>query len=97
MENISNRKGFPVIHSYHPIDSGYEGTEHNDDGDASLALQEVCKIIDAKNPVYAKSIILKECYGFTVAEISRELGTTERNVRFYNDEAKRIGRQYNNS
>jgi DNA-directed RNA polymerase specialized sigma24 family protein len=79
------------------IGSGYEGSEQSDDADTRLTLEEVCRIIDAKNPKYTKAIVLKEYFGLSVAEIARELGTTERNVRFYIDEAKRIGRQYNNS
>lgn len=79
------------------IGSGHEGSEQSDDPDTKLTLEEVCKIIDAKNPKYTKAIVLKEYFGLSVAEIARELGTTERNVRFFIDEAKRIGRQYNNS
>lgn len=74
------------------IGSGYEGSEHVDDVDTKLTLEDVCRIIDAKNPKYTKAIILKEYFGLSVAEIARELDATERNVRFFIDEAKRIGR-----
>lgn len=77
------------------IGSGYEGTEHSDDPDTRLTLEEACRIIDAKNPRYTKAIVLKEYLGLSVAEIARELDTTERNIRFFIDEAKKIGRQYN--
>ena len=59
-----------------------------------MELEEVCKVIDAKNPHYTKAIIMKEYYGMSVDEIAKRLGTTKRNVYFYIDEAKKIGKQY---
>lgn len=59
-----------------------------------MELEAVCKVIDAKNPLYTKAIVLKEFYDLSVAEIARRLNTTERNVYFYISEAKKIGKQY---
>lgn len=59
-----------------------------------MELEAVCKVIDAKNPLYTEAIILKEYYDLSVAEIARRLDTTERNVYFYLSEAKRIGAEY---
>ena len=57
-------------------------------------LDDVFKAIDAKNPLFTKAIVLKEFYGFSVDEIAEKLGTTKRNVYYYLDEAKKIGREY---
>ncbi|MBR3016138.1 MAG: sigma-70 region 4 domain-containing protein [Clostridia bacterium] len=59
-----------------------------------MELEAVCKVIDARNPLYAKAIIMKEYHGMSVDEIARELHTTKRRVYFYLDEAKKIGKQY---
>ena len=62
--------------------------------EVEMELEEVCKVIDAKNPLYTKAIVMKEYYGLSVDEIAKRLGTTKRNVYFYIDEAKKIGKQY---
>ena len=59
-----------------------------------MELEEVCKMINAKNPLYAKAIIMKVYNGLNVDEIAKRLDTTTRNVYFYISEAVRIGKQY---
>lgn len=58
-----------------------------------MELEAVCKVIDARNPLYTKAIILKEYHDLSVDEIAKKLNTTRRNV-YYISEAKRIGKQY---
>ncbi len=59
-----------------------------------MELEEVCKVIDAKNPLYTKAILMRECHGLSVEEIAKRLGTTKRNVYFFISEAVKIGKQY---
>lgn len=88
------------------IESSFEKNYNEDyDGDPTedpkarqtevrMELDAVCKAIDAKNPLFTKAIVLKEYYGFSVDEIAEKLGTTRRNVYYYIDEAKKIGRKF---
>ncbi len=88
------------------IENSYERNMGDDyDGDPTedpsfhqreieMELEEVCKVIDAKNPLYTKAIVMKEYYGMSVDEIAKRLGTTKRNVYFYISEAVKIGKQY---
>ena len=88
------------------IEASYEKNCNEDyDGDPTedpwarqaevrMELDDVFKAIDAKNPLFTKAIVLKEFYGFSVDEIAEKLGTTKRNVYYYLDEAKKIGREY---
>ena len=57
-------------------------------------LNAVIKVIAAKNPQYARAIIMKDYHDMKVDEIARRLKTTERNVRFYISEAKKIGKKF---
>ena len=59
-----------------------------------MELEAVLRVIDAKNPLYAKAIIMKEYYDMSVDAIAKQLGTTKRNVYFYLDEARKIGRKF---
>ena len=59
-----------------------------------MAIAEAVKAIAAQNPKFAQAIVLKECYGLSVAEIADRLHDTPRNVYFYLDQAKKIGKQY---
>ena len=59
-----------------------------------MAIAEVVKAIAAQNPKFAKAIMLKEYYGLSVAEIADRLHDTPRNVYFYLDQAKKIGKLY---
>ena len=88
------------------IESSYEKNCNEDyDGDPTedprarqaevrMELDTVCKAIDEKNPMFTKAIVLKEYYGFSVDEIAEKLGTTRRNVYYFIDEAKKIGRKF---
>ncbi len=50
--------------------------------------------MDKKNPKFAKAIVLKEFFGFSVPEIAKKLDDSERNIYYYLIEAKKIGKQY---
>ena len=83
------------------IETAYEGADTevaDDEGmrqkEIEMEFEAVCKVIDAKNPLYTKAIVLKEYYDLSVAEIAKKLDTTERNVYFYLRKAKKIGKQY---
>ncbi len=60
----------------------------------SIRIAEAVKAIAAQNPKFAQAIVLKEDYGLTVSEIAQKLNDTERNIYYYLEQAKRIGRQY---
>lgn len=85
------------------VESGYEssgvdGIVYEDPAFLQIEIEDelnsVLKVIAAKNPLYAKAIILKEYRRMKVSEIAIRLKTTERNVRFYIAEAKKIGAKY---
>lgn len=57
-------------------------------------IADVIKAISAQNPKFAQAIVLKEYYGLSVAEIADRLHDTQRNVYFYLEQAKKIGKQY---
>lgn len=57
-------------------------------------IADVIKAISAQNPKFAQAIVLKEYYGLSVAEIAEKLDDTPRNIYFYLEQAKKIGRQY---
>lgn len=50
-------------------------------------------LITAQSPKFAQAIVLKEYYGLSVAEIAQKLNATERNIYYYLDQAKKIGKQ----
>ena len=62
--------------------------------DTAMALKAVLRAIAAKNPLYAKAIILKEYYSLSVDEIAEVLHTTKRNVYFYLSKARKIGKKF---
>ena len=62
--------------------------------DIRLELEDVCRVMDKKNPKFAKAIVLKEFFGFSVPEIAKKLDDSERNIYYYLTEAKKIGKQY---
>lgn len=79
------------------IESGYE--ESIEDPamhqlEVKMELEDVCKMIDAKNPLYTKAIVLSEYYDLSVSQIAREMNESEENIRFYLNEAKKIGKEY---
>ena len=59
-----------------------------------MAIADAIKVISAQNPKFAQAIVLKEYYGLSVADIADRLHDTQRNVCFYLDQAKKIGKQY---
>ncbi len=59
-----------------------------------MELEKVCEVISKKNPKFTKAIILKEYYHLSVRDIAKELNDSERNVYYYLQEAKRIGKKY---
>ena len=69
-------------------DPGFEQFEKR------LAIADAVKAIAAQNPKFAQAIVLKEYFGLSVAEIARKLNDTERNIYYYLDQAKKIGKQY---
>lgn len=79
------------------IECGYEEVRQEDEVaklETRMELDAVLKVIDAKNPKYTKSIVLKEYYGLTVSEIAKMMNETERNIYFYLAEAKKIGAKF---
>ena len=80
----------------------YENEAYQDSGveqldvkmDTAMELKAVLSVIAAKNPLYAKAIILKEYYSLSVDEIAEKLCTTKRNVYFYLSEARKIGKRF---
>lgn len=79
------------------IESGYEETDSTDkleQADIRITLEDVCRLISAKDPRYTEAIVLKHYYQFTVPEIAQMMDTTERNVYYFISEAVRIGKTY---
>ena len=80
----------------------YENEAYQDSGveqldakiDTARELEAVLRVIAAKNPLYAKAIILKEYCNLSVDEIAEKLCATKRNVYFYINEARKIGRKF---
>lgn len=59
-----------------------------------MAIADAVKVIAAQNPKFAQAIVLQEYYDLSVAEIAQKLNDTERNIYYYLDQAKKIGKQY---
>ena len=59
-----------------------------------MAIADAVKVIAAQNPKFAQAIVIKEYYGLSVADIAQKLNDTERNIYYYLDQAKNIGKQY---
>ena len=57
-------------------------------------IQGACKMMDEQNPLFAKSIILKEYCGYSVKEIADMLHCTEFDVRYYLRRATEIGKEF---
>lgn len=79
------------------MESGYEEVCHDDDYheiEVKDELEYVCKMIGDKNPKHLTAIVLKEYQNLSVKQIAEQMHETERNVRFYIDEAKKVGRKY---
>ncbi|MBR6028897.1 MAG: sigma-70 region 4 domain-containing protein [Clostridia bacterium] len=59
-----------------------------------MDIADAVKAIAAQNPKFAQAIVLKEYYGLSVADIAQKLNDTKRNIYYYLDQAKKIGKQY---
>ncbi len=70
------------------VDPGFARVENK------IAIAEAVKAMASQNPKFAQAIVLKEYYGLSVAEIADRLHDIPRNIYFYIDQAKRIGKQY---
>lgn len=57
-------------------------------------IKGACQKMDEQNPLFAKSIILKEYCGYTVKEIAEMLHCTEYDVRYYLRKATEIGKEF---
>ena len=69
-------------------DAGYAAKE-------AWAVFESVKVhMDAKDKNIAKVIVLKEMYGYDATQIASKLGLTERQVYYYLQQAKQIGKDY---
>ena len=79
------------------IETGYEEQTNDKELAARLAwieFEKVKKWMDAKDPNIARAIVLKEMQGYEVPEIAQKLGITERQVYYYLQQAKAIGKKY---
>ena len=80
------------------IESGYEGEADNrmvEQLQAKLEYDEIRTLMDSENPIIAQVFEMKERDGFSVSEIADRLHIKPRNVYYYLDRAKAIGKKYN--
>lgn len=80
------------------IESGYEGEADNrmvEQLQAKLEYDEIRTLMDSENPIIAQVFEMKERDGFSVSEIADRLRIKPRNVYYYLDKAKAIGKKYN--
>ena len=80
------------------IESGYEGEADNcmvEQLQAKLEYDEIHTLMDSENPIIAQVFEMKERDGFSVSEIADRLHIKPRNVYYYLDRAKAIGKKYN--
>ena len=80
------------------IESGYEGEADNcmvEQLQAKLEYEEIRTLMDSENPIIAQVFEMKERDGFSVSEIADRLHIKPRNVYYYLDRAKAIGKKYN--
>ena len=80
------------------IESGYEGEADNrmvEQLQAKLEYDEIRTLMDSKNPIIAQVFEMKERDGCSVSEIADRLHIKPRNVYYYLDRAKAIGKKYN--
>ena len=69
-------------------DAGFAAKE------AWAVFEKVKAHMDAKDKNIAKVVVLKEMYGYDVTQIAAKLGLTERQVYYYLQQAKQIGKEY---
>lgn len=67
-------------------ETGFEQAELLDE------LRPICAAISAVNPKYLRAITLQSYFGLSVAEIAEEMQETPRNIYFYIEQARKIGR-----
>ena len=80
------------------IESGYEGEADNcmvEQLQAKLEYDEIHTLMDSENPIIAQVFEMKERDGFSVSEIADRLHIKPRNVYYYLDRAKAMGKKYN--
>lgn len=81
-------------------ETGYEGEDVSswpmEKVDARIEYEEIRELLDEVNPIIAKILEMKECDECSVQEIADALGVSKRNVYFYLDRARAIGKMYNN-
>lgn len=80
------------------IESGYEGEADNrmvEQLQAKLEYDEIRTLMDSENPIIAQVFEMKERDVFSVSEIADRLHIKPRNVYYYLDRAKAIGKKYN--
>ncbi len=79
------------------IETGYEPESEDREmarAEARREFEDVRKVMDKKDPNIARAIVLKEMYGYSVAEIANKLNITERQVYYLIAQAKTIGKEY---
>ena len=79
------------------IETGYEpasGKDETENTDRRMDIEKVITFLERRVPGIVRIIVLKEVYGYSVAEIAEEVGITERRVYYYLNQAKKIGKEY---
>ena len=79
------------------IETGYEPESENKAQaalEAWMEFEEVKRLMDEKNPAIAGAVVMKEMYGFTVPEIAKKLGVSQRRVYYLIAQAKTIEKEY---
>ena len=79
------------------IETGYEpagGKDETENTDRKMDIEKVITFLERRVPGIVRIIVLKEVYGYSVAEIAEEVGITERRVYYYLNQAKKIGKEY---
>lgn len=95
-EYRGRHKGAPL--SWEALEeSGHEEVCQTDDFreiEIRDELEFVCRLIGDRNPRHLTAIVLKEYHHLSVKQIAEQMHETERNVRYFINEAKKVGRQY---
>ena len=82
-------------------ETGYEGADVAsrpiEKVDAKIEYGEIRGLLDEVNPIISEILEMKICDECSVQEIADTLGISKRNVYFYLDRAKAIGKEYNNN
>ena len=82
-------------------ETGYEGADVGsrpiEKVDAKIEYGEIRGLLDEVNPIISEILEMKICDECSVQEIADTLGISKRNVYFYLDRARAIGKKYNNN